>query len=359
MKRYLLLLSVLTILALAMEPALAVFPKPDAVPKYNGTKTFKLNQGWFDDTVTWFIYTDTNNIRWASTPYLAISPKLLTLCPKLTSALEEWPYSDPDLAAREMIVVLNYNQGPVFSTRPTTPGADPPDYPDYSGLWQITYITWLPTATKRPITNTDDASVGNPTGVPDATEVTEVESGIVVNCPIMAIGALGGPWYPAPLGRYRIKQAKSYSAYGKTITLPYYLVYADNPITWRVSLVAVIITDSSDATQAALLGANEAPGLLHMPPDDTQAFWYQNDPKPPFQYPVIEDAPTAFSWRNTNYGYSPIMDYIVLDRDYTPPDDMARWTIVTNDRYLQLLITGGRLDIVSGPRVVINAPVVP
>jgi hypothetical protein len=61
------------------------------------------------------------------------------------------------------------------------------------------------------------------------------------------------------------------------------------------------------------------------------------------QRPVTEDNPNNFTWRNTNYGYTPIVQYTVLDRGPLLPHS----AVINNPDQLQMLLTGGLLILVS------------
>src|SRR3989339_188160 len=86
-------------------------------------------QGWYLNQSAWYIQDfelGSNNIRTAE--YFDEG----ALFPKLRSAIGH--------GANPIYVVLNFNQGPVFSAAPGPAGT-------YSGLWQVIYITWKEGAT--------------------------------------------------------------------------------------------------------------------------------------------------------------------------------------------------------------------
>lgn len=313
MKRFNFILGLVFALSLLVTSScLAVFPKPDDYTNYN------MMQGWYQDDLAWYIHYDnaTNDIN-----FVNWGGSYTWLSTKLSSALEgETP------AARPLYIVLNFDQGPIFSA---APGDD-----EYSGLWQVFYVTWHE-GFARPITNSDPATLLNPQGVPDIAEADIEETEIVIQYPIVALGRLDGPWYPAPAGKYRLKQALAYPGYTytKTIYLPLYYIYCMDEVTKRLDVQRVVIPDVGDSTLADLLGANLAPGLLNVPESDTSDFWYMNNPKPVYQYPVVqkclEDHPNNF---NLFTDYSPVVRYVVLNR-LIPP-----YITVKSPAYLQLLL---------------------
>lgn len=223
--------------------------------------------------------------------------------PKLASALEG--------GAPVVYLVTNFQQGPIFSTRPGNA--------DYSGLWRVVFLTWPPGSIPRPII---DAS-----NIP--AEVIQEESKIVVNWPTMAIGPLGGPWPLEPPGGYRIGQVQQYDPYTKIIKLPAWAAFSRDPIHRTIVQVETLITDVSDPVLAEIIQANYAPGLDDVPADDTQKIWIfdwtQLPAQPPAQLPVMQHIPTppfnsisGYEY-NTNRDYSPVMQIELLRRTTLPP----------------------------------------
>lgn len=337
LKRYITLALMVVVLALTLaSSSLAVFPKPD------GEVTIHFQLGWFNDEPAWYFCTDTTNIRFAQT-------EGLTLAPKLSSALDL--VIVPDLspiaqrAARVMYIVTNFQQGPVFSTAP--------GLIDYSGLWRVVYITWKPGVTKHPITNADPADDCNPGGIPSTDNADIVCSGVVLDCPIIALGQLACEWLPGTPERYRIPQVLDFDKYAKTVDLPTYDVFTQDPLTKKIVVREVVITDVSSQELADLLKANLAPGLLWMPLEDTQRFWDFVGPRPPTQLPVFPNAPNNFPL-NTNNNYSPIGQFTVFDRDSV----VAQSTTIKTGSFAEKL-AALYPNLVLSQNQIINAPVVP
>lgn len=333
MKRYIILTLTLLTLFLCASAAFAIFPVPDRVP----TPLLTLQQGWFENTQAWYIDTfvaTTNTSFLGSTKMPSLTPELFSLLhPKVPGG---------DIAARPIYVVLNpaATQGPIFSA---APGQDPPDAL-YSSFWQVFYIQWKPGAVKRPIVN---AEPGDPKGLPDASQATIIPTGIVVQLPILAIGQLGGPWYPAPPGRYRMKQVFTFPDYAQTklVGLSPYLVFSTDPVSKRPDTFLTFVTDVAKQPLADQIGANLAPGLLNVPDgtidpadNDTQAFYWI--PKSPWlcQYPVVESTPFGFGPIG-NPAYTPVVRLIQLDRD------IPYSTVLNNANYIKFLLTTGGLTV--------------
>ena len=330
MKRYSVYLVLIAVLlgALVASPSLAVFPIPDT------QLTFTMQQGWFDDIVTWFICTDTNDIDFAKTTPFP------TLAPLLSSS------TFPAGGASGMFIVTNpdTSQGPVFDTRP--------GLASYSGIWLVALVTWQPGFTKVPLTSQPQIVALLVGG-----EVTVVNTAIRLDCPILALGPLGGPWLAKPYPPfYRIPQGITHNPRTKSITLPAWDVFCQDPISRRVSVELVIIPDVEDAALAAQLGANLAPGLVGFPFADTQRFWWMDPalgPTPWNQLPVVEYCPNGIGVWNTNFNYSPVQRYTVLDRN--PP--IPPWAVINNPPFIQMLIGAGLLVVID-EATRINAPVI-
>lgn len=317
------------LMLLSSTACLAIFPTPDFPPGY---MNYSLKLGWYDNTQSWYVTFDasTNNINVAKscTPNLWLSTKLSSaLTPRVPGG---------DIAAQPVYIITNPDkaQGPVFAVAP--------DDPLYSGLWQIFYVTWKTGAIKRPITNANPSP--DPNGLPSAADANIVATQIVVQYPIVALGPLGGCWYPGPVGTYRIPQALALPdyTYTKMICLPTYTVFCADFVTKRVCQRIVAITDASDQALADLLGANLAPGLLNMPDSDTQAFWSINASPYKCQFPILQACPLGSGPNQINPAWSPVVRLTYLDRTGLPQS-----TVVNNPTVLQALIGSGKLTLVS------------
>jgi len=347
MKRYSFLVVMVLALTLCAGAAFAIFPGPsfglvNSSAVGDGYLTFEMQQGWFNGVPVWYICTATNDITWAR-------QKNLTLAPKLSSAFF-------GAGASAMFVVLNpdASQGPVFETIP--------GHPLYTPIWRVRYVTWNPGANKVPLT-----SIGQILALQGAGQLTWVDTNIRVDCSILAVNHLGGPFLPKPTPFYRIPQGRIIEGIGnvRLIQLPYWNVYCQDPITKAISVKKVIIPDAWPANLAQLIGANVAPRLPGLQNNDRTIFnvinWAQDfDPNLPGiqplkvridQYPVICDCPNSCSWRNTNFEYSPVMSFALLNRLFpTPPyvQPPAETLYKTCD-FIRQQITVGNLKHVQFP----------
>lgn len=323
MKRCSLILIGLILLMSLAAPSFANYPKPD------GQFTFTMQQGWYNGTLAWFICTDSNNIWFAQT-------KGLTFAPKLSSAIGS--------GAAAMFIVRNpaATQGPILTA---VPGG-----PTYSGVWQVVWVDWVAGATKVPIISHAQVIALVLSG-----DVVATRTNIALDCPVMAVGPLGGPWYPAPVGSYRIAQGKVFGnyTYTKRISLPTYSVFCQNPITKKITTGKVIVTDAETQALADAVKGNYAPALALIPYSDTMRLWSILDSPQFCQLPVEEACPTSFSWRNQNYVYSPIQRLSLLNRVSVAPS-----AVINNDPYVDTLLLGGALSI-NDDTYRFNAPMVP
>ena len=319
------------------EP-IPVFPTP------YGYAGVQVSMGWYNCQQVWHFCTHTNNLRY--TRNLRTGGQL-TLAPKLSSALTP-RVPGGDIAARPLYMVTNFQNPPIFSTIPGEPL--------YSALWQVFNITWRPGVTPRAICNAEPASEMNPCGLPGPAEADIVATDAVLDCPILVVGPLTNP--PVSDGsRYITPQAAFTDPKSKLVFMPAWEIYCQDPITKRVDVVLTQITDVSDSALATALGANLAPGLLNVPDQDTTDFYVMRGPKPLTQLPLVRDCPLYLggpgtnSRNNANHDYSPIMRYIILQRN-VPPNCLIKTT-----SFLDFLLGTGGLTILKDDQR-INASVI-
>ncbi len=317
---------------LASTACFAIFPQPDFPPIGIGYLEYYLNLGWFNNQQAWYLNLDasTNDIETArrGVPYRWLSAKL-------SSALQPRVALGP-IAAQPMYVVLNpaATQGPIFSAAPGDAL--------YSGLWQVFNVKWKSGAAKRPIMNSNPFP--DPQGLPSIADADIAATQIVIQYPLAALGKLGGPWYPGPPGTYRLAQIGVNSDYAvtKKVFLPTFTVFCQNLVTKAVTREVITIPDVSDQALADLLGANLAPGLLNVPDSDTQAFWRINSSPYLCQFPILQECPNGAGDRQSNAGWTPIVNLTYLDRT-----GVAQSAVINNKTILLNLLSNGKLALVS------------
>lgn len=365
MKRYSLGLVLLMVLMLGTA-AFAKFPVPDS------TATFTVEQGFTRDGNTlWYFCTDTNDIGFASTMQ---AYRLLTLAAPLRSAY------DPNLRplGAKMYINVSAQQGPLFTTLPYQA--------DYSGVWSVIFIRFLPGQARRVCNLNPYDPNTNPYGFPivaaGPTKQADLLSaygttrtGAVLDCPIVAVGAFpkSGPWFPGgtananPSNFYRLQQVIAYNACYKTVTLPAWYVYCQDFITRYINRCTVIIPDAQTRLGVRLLNANFAPGLGNIDQANVQDFYFPDGrvfgdvPPAAFinggpvgiladvnQYPIIEHCPNGHGVQNQNRNYTPLMQLLILE--HTNPMDVynKQLCFVNNAQYAQFLVGAGILTQVNG-----------
>lgn len=349
-------LALSTVLVLSIGVACLGFCFDTSVLKFPNTnrssygqyEVFGMNQGWANDDLVWYVCTDSSDIRTSCTKYFlsTIYWWSITYAPRLSEAL-------PNVAT--VYVVKNVSQGPVFSALPGDP--------TYSGLWKVVYITFKQ-GFARPVTNALPAGMGNPQGLPPISEADYSpadpnDATIVIKCPIVATGQLGGPWVSSP-GRYRIPQGKVEPNYAalKVIWLPFWYVYCQDPITKRPGVRRIIVPDAYDPPAlpdadklVPKLGANDSPGLALIPLAAVQRLYWLQGPQPVNQYPILQACPSDpfFPCKNSNMDYSPVEQVTVLDR-LIPPS-----SVINNPLTAERLRSAGLLPLIRESQLIDGA----
>lgn len=330
MKRYsivLLIVAAVLLMSVGAQALPPTFPKPD------GCQTFKLQQGWLGSGYpAWYICTDTNDIRWATTQRITLAPKLVR------------GFYGTGVGALFWVTNPKQSQGPVFEAAP--------GQAQYSGIWRVRLVTWTDLCARVPL-----CSIGQIIQLRNQGKLDWVESEVRVDYPIIATGALPTPPIGNPPMSYVIPQAKALNIKYKTVTLPTWNVYCQDFITRKVSVQRIIIPDAGEQQLAFLIGANYAPQLQGWGANaftlgGTMRLWYMLDPKPVNQWMVEEACPTAFSVCNRNYVYSPVQNFTVLQRN------MPVHSVVNNPIVLQQFLMNNCLQL-RGEGHFLNAPVIP
>lgn len=266
-------------------------------------------QGYYENELVFFIYGNASALscQQYTNPDLTLPTRLL----RMESAIGH--------GANPMYVVLNYSQGPIFSSKPGNA--------DYSGLWQVFYITWKKGAAYRPIRSVTD--------LPDASEATITTTNIVVDRPIVAVGRFG------PTNQYRIKQALGFNMADRTVRMPVWAVYSENYTRKRPLVSYIMVADVADPGLAKLLKANLAPGLGEVMPEDAQSLYMQDENEepipPPFQLPILDQTNSILSTSDRavyhNPNFTPVMDITLMERANLP-----LFVVVNNPIYLHHLL---------------------
>jgi hypothetical protein len=333
----LLIASVLAVLFVGCtDICRAAYPVPDRLV------TVTLLHGWVDDQAAWYVPTLSSDPKFAEVPQISIlDTGTLTFAPGFAACIDAG-------LANDVYIVVNYVQGPVFSTAPTEPDI-------YTPIWQVNTVTWLDPNKARPITNDKPADALNPTGLPSPDEAVIVRTNVVLNASILAVGPLKGAWLPAPQGTYRIPQGTVCDQQSKTLLMPAYDVFCQNPLTQRgIWLRTMLILDAADSNTARMFGANLSTRLSTVPPELMQRLYVMNEPKPMSQLPIVRECPVPnrLSIPNTNYRYTPLMLITAMDRH------IPLYAVINNVQSLDWLLQAELLTIADESKIV-NAPLAP
>lgn len=141
-----------------------------------------LQRGWFEGKTVFYITTDVSDAAVARDKNANFAPRLASALPALQAKSQTPQASSVD----KVYAFADIDQGNVFASAPLPMGHTNREAA-YSPLWQMLIVTWKPGADKRVLKSEEE--------VLDAQEkgwVALLFTGVVVNCPIVHRGALGG-----------------------------------------------------------------------------------------------------------------------------------------------------------------------
>lgn len=144
--------------------------------------TLPLQRGWFEGKTVFYITTDVSDAAVAEDKKANFAPRLAYALPALPAKSQTPQASSVD----KVYAFTHIEQGNVFASAPLPMGHTNREAA-YSPLWLMVTVTWKPGTAQRVLKSEEE--------VLDAAEkgwVTLVSTGVVVNCPIVHRGALGG-----------------------------------------------------------------------------------------------------------------------------------------------------------------------
>lgn len=147
-----------------------------------GLAHMPLQRGWFEGKTVFYITTDVSDAAVAQGKKANFAPRLAYALPALPAKSQTPQPSSVD----KVYAFTNIGQGNVFASAPLPTGHANREAA-YSPLWLMLTVTWKPNADKRVLKSEEE--------VLEATEkgwVTLLSTGVVVNCPIVHRGPLGG-----------------------------------------------------------------------------------------------------------------------------------------------------------------------
>lgn len=160
-----------------LQPACAQYadPKLVFVPTNEKlvTAEFPVVSGWYEGRVVQYITTDVSDKE--------ISRKKgVNFVPRLADAIPAQPHTPGQRSAVERIYSFtNFKQGGVLPSIPEPTGADSTNT-NYSPLWQMYTVTWLPGHEPRVLRSEEEVLTAA-----DKKEVSIKPTNIVINCPVI------------------------------------------------------------------------------------------------------------------------------------------------------------------------------
>ena len=155
-------------------------PPPDTAQA-----TLPVKRGCFEGQTVFHITTDVSDAAVAQEKKANFAPRLAYALPALQVRSSE-PQTRQPSSVDKVYAVTNHEQGNVFESAPLPVGHSSREAA-YSPLWLMLTVTWKPHTDKRVLKSEEE--------VLDAAEkgwIDVASTGVIVNCPIVHRGALGG-----------------------------------------------------------------------------------------------------------------------------------------------------------------------
>lgn len=178
--------SVALCACLLLSACAAPVPPPDTAQA-----TLPVKRGWFEGQTVFYITTDVSDAAVAQDKKANFAPRMAYALPALP-ALHALQVQSAKTQTRQpssvdkVYAVTNLEQGIVFASAPLPVGYTNREAA-YSQLWLMLTVTWKPNTDKRVLKSEEE--------VLDAAEkgwIDVASTGVIVNCPIVHRGALGG-----------------------------------------------------------------------------------------------------------------------------------------------------------------------
>lgn len=138
-----------------------------------------LLQGWFEGQAVFYVTTEVSDAEVARA-------KHATYAPRLAYALAAPPHAGAVNATDKVYGSVNFEQGSVFASAPSPLNYRNTDMA-YSPLWRLVKVEWQVGTTPRTLKSEEEVLVAQDKGW-----VTLTSTQVVLNCPIVHRGALGG-----------------------------------------------------------------------------------------------------------------------------------------------------------------------
>jgi hypothetical protein len=138
-----------------------------------------LQRAWYEGRIVFYVTTDVSDAQVAR-------DKKANFAPRLAQALKRAEPPSGAAAFDKVYSIANFKQPSVFASAPQPIGPGSADVA-YSPLWRMTTVTWLPGRTPRML-DSEEAVLA----AAEAGDVRLVTTDVLLNCPIVHLGPLGG-----------------------------------------------------------------------------------------------------------------------------------------------------------------------
>jgi hypothetical protein len=158
----------------------ACVSRPPTLP--SSIATLPMQSGWFEGKTVFYVTTDVSDAAVAQDKKANFAPRLAYALPAQPTS----PQAPRTSSVDKVYAFTNIEQGNVFASAPLPMGHTNREAA-YSPLWLMMTVTWKPGTAQRVLKSEEE--------VLDAAEkgwVALASTGVVVNCPIVHRGALGG-----------------------------------------------------------------------------------------------------------------------------------------------------------------------
>jgi hypothetical protein len=164
--------ALLTVLAAALAGCASTPPESVQLP---------LLRGWFEGAPVFYVTTDVSDAQVAR-------DKKANHAPRLAAALPPRGAPAPGVAVAfdKVYAVTNFAQGSIFASIPQPIGPGSRDRA-YSPIWRMVTVTWNPGHGPRLLTSEEQVLAAS-----DAGAVRLGLTDVLLNCPIVHLGAKGG-----------------------------------------------------------------------------------------------------------------------------------------------------------------------
>ena len=229
------------------------------------------------------------------------------------------------------VYFINCGQNTILSTEP--------GQPDYTPLWEVHYLEWIPDLPDMALTSEAEVLAALAAG-----DLIEIIPPSVLDATIV-IPTSGIPSIELAELDFSEDEVEFYA----------FPVFYPDTRWFSYDVTYVLMTDVSDEVVAARLGANWAPNLENASADCCGFIGAFVNPGPPGQLPIIDQVPYSGynNGLNLNRAYNPVLCWTLFDRGSLP-----NYAVITSRRVLDFLLGLGVISTIpTTDPIVSNSPV--